>query len=217
MHTYPGASLLPENVGQEPPPNPEPALPDGALRIVRENGLAFTDCPKCGERLRFGRVAGRQIHGPRDIAEMLVDEMSALEREELRVAILSTRNMVLAVETVYQGNVSASLVRVGELFCEAVRRQASAILLIHNHPSGDPTPSPDDLRLTAEALAAGRILDIQLLDHVVIGGGAWVSLRDRGVSFSSAGDRENLRLSTPYEPRAAAGNGALSLSMGASQ
>ena len=209
MHTYPGASLLPENVGQEPPPNPEPALPDGALRIVRENGLAFTDCPKCGERLRFGRVAGRQIHGPRDIAEMLVDEMSALEREELRVAILSTRNMVLAVETVYQGNVSASLVRVGELFCEAVRRQASAILLIHNHPSGDPTPSPDDLRLTAEALAAGRILDIQLLDHVVIGGGAWVSLRDRGVSFSSAGDRENLRLSTPYEPQAAGGSGAL--------
>ena len=215
MPYHPHESVPPESVGHEP--TSEPALPDGALRIVRENGASFADCPKCGERLRFGRVSGRQIHGPRDIAEMLVDEMSALEREELRVAILSTRNMVLAVETVYQGNVSASLVRVGELFCEAVRRQASAILLIHNHPSGDPTPSPDDLRLTAEALAAGRILDIQLLDHVVIGGGAWVSLRDRGVAFSSAGDRENLRLSTPYEPRAAAGNGALSLSMGASQ
>jgi DNA repair protein RadC len=192
-------------------------LPDGALRIVRENGVSFADCPKCGERLRFGRVSGRQIHGPRDIAEMLVGELSGLEREELRVAVLNTRNAVLAVETVYQGNVSSSLVRVGELFCEAVRRQASGILLIHNHPSGDPSPSPDDLHLTAEAIAAGRLLDIPVLDHIVIGGGAWVSLRDRGVAFNSAGDRENLRLSTPYEPRAAAGNGALSLSMGASQ
>jgi proteasome lid subunit RPN8/RPN11 len=214
MRTYPGTRVPPDSVGQEPPPTPEPALPDGGLRIVRENGVAIANCPNCGETLRFGRVTGRQIQGPRDIAEMLVDEMSALEREELRVAVLNTRNGVLAVPTVYMGNVSASLVRVGELFCEAVRRQASAILLIHNHPSGDPTPSPDDLRLTAEALAAGRILDIQLLDHVVIGGGTWVSLRDRGVAFSSAGDRENLRLSTPYEPQAAGGNGVLSASTG---
>lgn len=214
MRTYPRDSVLPENVGQEPPPVPEPALPDGALRIVRENGVSFADCPKCGERLRFGRVSGRQIHGPRDIAEMLVDEMSALEREELRVAVLSTRNGVLAVVTVYMGNVSSSLVRVGELFCEAVRRQASGVILVHNHPSGDPAPSPDDLHLTAEAIAAGRLLDIPVLDHIVIAGGAWVSLRDRGVAFSSAGGRENLRLSTPYEPQAAGGNGVLSVSVG---
>jgi hypothetical protein len=209
MRYYPGESLPPESVGDEP--TSEPSLPDGALRIVRENGVSFADCPKCGERLRFGRVSGRQIHGPRDIAEMLVDEMSALEREELRVAILNTRNAVLAVETVYQGNVSSSLVRVGELFCEAIRRQASGLLLIHNHPSGDPTPSPDDLRLTAEAIAAGRLLDVPVLDHVVIGGGSFVSLRDRGVVFNSAGDREDLRLSTAYEPRTAGGTGALSL------
>jgi proteasome lid subunit RPN8/RPN11 len=188
MHTYPGASLPPDGVGQEPPPTPEPALPDGALRIVRENGVSFADCPKCGARLRFGRVAGRQIHSPRDIAEMLVEEMSALEREELRVAILNTRNGVLAVETVYMGNVSSSLVRIAELFTEAIRRQASSILLVHNHPSGDPTPSPDDLRLTAEALAAGRMLDIALLDHIVIAGGSWVSLRDRGIEFVEPGN-----------------------------
>jgi proteasome lid subunit RPN8/RPN11 len=214
MHTYPGASLMPEDVGQEPPKTSEPALPDGALRIVRENGVAFTDCPKCGERLRFGRVAGRQIHGPRDIGELLSDEMSALEREELRVVLLNTRNGVLAVETVYMGNVSSSLVRIAELFTEAIRRQASSILLVHNHPSGDPSPSPDDLRLTAEAIAAGRLLDIPVIDHIVIGGGTFVSLRDRGVAFSSGGDRENMRLSTAYEPRAVGGNGALSVSIG---
>jgi DNA repair protein RadC len=114
-------------------------------------------------------------------------EMGSLEREELRVVLLNTKNVVLQVVTVYQGNVSASLVRVGELFRDAVRTNAAGVILVHNHPSGDPTPSPDDLHLTAEALAAGRLLDIDLLDHVVIGHAAFVSLRDRGVSFDRPG------------------------------
>ena len=91
--------------------------------------------------------------------------------------------MVLRAVTVYQGNVSSSLVRIGELFRDAVRWNASGIILVHNHPSGDPTPSPEDLHLTAEALAAGRLLDIELLDHLVIGHDAWLSLRDRGIAF----------------------------------
>ena len=110
-------------------------------------------------------------------------QMGRLEREELRVVLLNTKNVVLRVATVYQGNVSSSLVRVGELFRDAVRLNASGLILVHNHPSGDPTPSPDDLHLTAEALAAGRLLDIDLLDHLVVGHDAFVSLRDRGVSF----------------------------------
>lgn len=185
-HTYQSESLPPPTSGDERGPIPRSELT--VLKVVREDGVSFAECPHCGRRTRFGQVTGKTIHAPRDIAELLVNEMSALEREELRVAILNARNSVLAVETVYQGNVSSSLVRVGELFCEAVRRQATGILICHNHPSGDPTPSPDDLRLTAEALAAGRLLDIALLDHVVIGGGTWVSLRDRGVAFDSPGD-----------------------------
>ncbi len=89
--------------------------------------------------------------------------------------------------TAYQGNVSASLVRIGELFRDAVRLDAAGVILVHNHPSGDPTPSPDDLHLTAEALAAGRLLDVEVLDHLVVGHDAWVSLRDRGVSFDRGG------------------------------
>jgi DNA repair protein RadC len=123
------------------------------------------------------------IRGPADVAERLILQMGRLEREELRVVMLDTKNHVLRVATVYQGNVSASLVRVGELFRDAVRLNAAGIILVHNHPSGDPTPSPDDLHLTAEALAAGRLLDIALLDHLVIGHDAYVSLRDRGVAF----------------------------------
>ncbi|MDQ3127186.1 MAG: DNA repair protein RadC [Chloroflexota bacterium] len=137
-----------------------------------------------GQRLLADWPVGRwTIRSPRDVADRLMLQMGRLEREELRVVLLNTKNVVLRVTTVYQGNVSSSLVRVGELFRDAVRLNASGVILAHNHPSGDPTPSPDDLHLTAEALAAGRLLDIDLLDHLVIGHDAFVSLRDRGVSF----------------------------------
>jgi len=137
-----------------------------------------------GRRLLADWPSGRwSIRGPRDVADRLILQMGRLEREELRVVILDTKNHVLRVQTVYQGNVSSSLVRIGELFRDAVRLNAASVILVHNHPSGDPTPSPDDLHLTAEALAAGRLLDVGLLDHLVIGHDAYVSLRDRGVSF----------------------------------
>jgi DNA repair protein RadC len=137
-----------------------------------------------GRRLLADWPAGRwTIRSARDVADRLVLQMGRLEREELRVVLLNTKNVVLRVATVYQGNVSSSLVRIGELYRDAVRLNAAGLILVHNHPSGDPTPSPDDLHLTAEALAAGRLLDIQLLDHLVVGHDAWISLRDRGVTF----------------------------------
>jgi len=123
------------------------------------------------------------IRSPRDVADRLMVDMGRLEREELRVLALNAKNVVQRESRVYVGNVSASLVRVGELFRDAVRLDASGVVLVHNHPSGDPTPSPDDLHLTAEAIAAGRLLDVDVLDHLVIGHDAWVSLRDRGVTF----------------------------------
>ena len=129
------------------------------------------------------------IRTPRDVADRLQHEMGRLEREELRVLSLNAKNVVQRVSPVYVGNVSSSLVRVGELFRDAIRLDASGVVLVHNHPSGDPTPSPEDLHLTAEAIAAGRLLDLDVLDHVVIGHDAWVSLRDRGVAFDRPGPR----------------------------
>ena len=123
------------------------------------------------------------IRAPRDVCDRLLPEMGHLEREELRVLLLNAKNVVLRQVTVYQGNVSAALVRVGELFRDAVRTHAAGVIVVHNHPSGDPEPSPDDLHLTAEAIAAGRLLDIPLLDHVIVAGDAYVSLRDRGIAF----------------------------------
>lgn len=137
-----------------------------------------------GRRAVIDWPAGRwTIRGPRDLAGRLTAELGHLQREELRVVLLDTRNAVLAMPTIYRGNVSVALVRIAELFRDAVRLHASRLILVHNHPSGDPTPSPDDLHLTAEAVAAGRLLDITVLDHLVIGHGTWASLRDRGVAF----------------------------------
>ncbi len=127
------------------------------------------------------------IRSPGDAAGRLLLEMGRLEREELWVLALNAKNVVQRVSHVYAGNVSASLVRVGELFRDAVRLDASGVILVHNHPSGDPTPSPDDLHLTAEAIAAGRLLDVDVLDHLVISHDAWISLRDRGVTFDRPG------------------------------
>jgi DNA repair protein RadC len=151
----------------------------GAARAAQ-----LTAAFELGRRLLADWPSGRwAIRSPADVADRLVLQMGRLEREELRVVLLNTKNVVLRIATVYQGNVSASLVRVGELYRDAVRLNAAGLILVHNHPSGDPTPSPDDLHLTAEALAAGRLLDIDLLDHLVIGHDAWISLRDRGVAF----------------------------------
>ena len=117
------------------------------------------------------------VRAPGDVAQRLLPEMSGLEREELRVAVLNTKNVVTALTTVYVGNLAGSAIRVGEVFRDAVRRNGAAVLVVHNHPSGDPTPSGEDLRITTELVRAGHLLDIELLDHVVIGRDRWVSLR----------------------------------------
>jgi DNA repair protein RadC len=123
------------------------------------------------------------IHSPEDAANRVNYEMGALEQEELRVMLLDTRNRLLDIIRVYRGSLTSSQVRVGELFKNAVRRNAAAIILVHNHPSGDPTPSPDDIALTRAAIEAGRLLDIEVLDHIVVGQGRWVSLKERKLGF----------------------------------
>ncbi len=124
------------------------------------------------------------INSPADAAALVQAEMSLLEKEHLRTILLDRRNRVLEIVEIYQGSVSSSQVRVGEVFQPAIARSASAIVICHNHPSGDPTPSPDDVAVTRAMVQAGKLLDIDLLDHLVIGQGKWVSLKERGLGFN---------------------------------
>ena len=125
------------------------------------------------------------VRSPGDVMALVGGEMALLEQEHLRVLLLNTRNQVLAVTEVYKGNVSSSLVRIGELFREAIRQNAASLILVHNHPSGDPSPSPDDVAMTKEVVQAGSLLGVEVLDHVIIGDRRHVSLKDMGLGFGA--------------------------------
>ena len=158
------------------------AVPGIGVAKAAQLAAAF----ELGRRLLADWPAARwTIRSPADVADRLVLQMGRLEREELRVVVLNTKNVVLRVATVYQGNVSTSLVRIAELFRDAVRLNAAGIIVAHNHPSGDPTPSPEDVLVTREIISAGKLLDIDVLDHLVIGQGRFVSMRERGLGFVS--------------------------------
>jgi DNA repair protein RadC len=137
-----------------------------------------------GRRLALESPEARPaVNSPADAAALIAYEMAGLEQEHLRVLLLDTRNRVLDVVDVYKGSVNSSQVRVGELFKAAIRRGAVAVVVAHNHPSGDPTPSADDVAVTRAIVQAGRLLDVEVLDHLVIGQGRWVSLKERGLGF----------------------------------
>ncbi len=138
-----------------------------------------------GHRLwRLAPEVHPAVHSPEEAADLVRYEMGALEQEELRVVLLDTRNRVLGIEAIYKGSLNSSQVRVGELFKNAIRRNAASIIVVHNHPSGDPTPSPDDIALTRVITQAGKLLDVEVMDHLVIGQGRYVSLKERGLGFS---------------------------------
>jgi DNA repair protein RadC len=137
-----------------------------------------------GRRLTLEAPEERHtVNSPEDAVALVQFEMQALEKEHLRVIMLDTRNHVIEVNEVYQGSLNSSVVRVGEVFTPAVRRKAASILVVHNHPSGDPSPSPEDVSITRTLVQAGKLLEIEVLDHIIIGLGKFVSLKERGLGF----------------------------------
>ena len=125
------------------------------------------------------------IKSAADAANLIMYQLSALDQEYLFVILLDTRNRVIGKPfEVYHGSLNTSLIRVGEVFREAVKANAAALIVAHNHPSGDPSPSPEDVAVTRALVEAGRLLDIDLLDHLVIGQHRFVSLKERGLGFN---------------------------------
>lgn len=118
------------------------------------------------------------VHSPEAIANLCFD-MKFLEQEQLRVILLNTRNEVIRISTLYQGTKNSSNVNVGEVFREAVRENACSIIVVHNHPSGNPSPSPEDINLTRALVQAGKLMDVEVIDHVIIGSDGVESLRKR--------------------------------------
>ncbi len=123
------------------------------------------------------------IASPRDVANLLMGEMAFLEQEHLKVVLLNVRNHVLAVHEAYVGSTSGAVVRACEVFRPAVRANCQSVILVHNHPSGDPTPSAEDVAMTRQMVDAGKLLDIEVLDHIVLGQGRFVSLKEKGLGF----------------------------------
>jgi len=158
--------------------------------LCAERGLGQAKAAQLKAALELGRrLVSTQpeeravVRSPQDVANLLMAEMAFLDQEQLRVVLLNTKNHVISIAEVYRGSVSTSLIRTSEVFREAVRENCPAIIVVHNHPSGDPTPSPDDIQVTEQIVAAGRVLDIEVLDHLIIGEQRFVSLKEQGVGI----------------------------------
>lgn len=160
-----GDDLRAALVGDEPPPE--------VLALLDTLAVLLRPTPR------------EQIKSPADVAALLMVEMAHLDQEELRVINLDTKNRIQRISTVYKGSVNTAVIRIAEVFKDAIRLNSAAIIVVHAHPSGDPTPSPEDILVTRQIVEAGKLLDADVLDHVVIGAGRWVSMRERGLGFNA--------------------------------
>ena len=145
------------------------------LAALELAAAALTERPPLRERA--------QVTGPGDAARLLLPEMGLLEREQLRVLLLDTKNRLITAVTLYQGTLLACQVRVAEILAEALRHNAAGLVVAHNHPSGDASPSPEDVTFTRALVGAGQMLDVPVLDHLVVTGNGYTSLRERGLGW----------------------------------
>lgn len=153
--------------------------------IGRVKGIEIKAALELGRRLMsLAPDQQPEIRTPDDAYRLLQPDMQYLTREHLKTVLLNTKNRVQFIETVYEGSVNSANVRIAEVFREAIRRDCPQLIVAHNHPSGDPTPSPEDVGVTRQLVEAGKLLDIAVLDHIVVGHGHFVSLKQRGLGFS---------------------------------
>lgn len=122
-----------------------------------------------------------RINSPSDAADMVMETMRSLKQEVLKIILVNTKNKVILTKDVSMGSINSSIVHPREVFMEAVRRSAASIIICHNHPSGDPTPSSEDINITHRLKECGKLLGIDLLDHLIIGNGTYISLKEKGI------------------------------------
>ncbi len=139
-----------------------------------------------GRRLMIQPPSDRpQIRTPADAANLVMADMGLLEQEHLRTILLDTKNRVVDIPTIYVGSVNTTMIRVAEVFREAIRRNCPSLIVLHNHPSGDVSPSPEDVAVTRQIVEAGKLMDVEVLDHLIVSRTVFVSLKERGLGFST--------------------------------
>ncbi|SMB92142.1 DNA replication and repair protein RadC [Desulfonispora thiosulfatigenes DSM 11270] len=135
-----------------------------------------------GKRISLkGQEFKPTIKSPEDVANLLMEKMRYLDREHFKVILLNTKGQVIKCETISIGTLNSSLVHPRELFKIAIRRSAASIILVHNHPSGDTSPSREDIQVTKKIMEAGKLLDIKVLDHIIIGDKSFLSLKEKAL------------------------------------
>lgn len=122
-----------------------------------------------------------KISSPKDVSALLINEMSNLKQEVFKLILLNTKNVVIGTKDVFKGTLNSSIVHPREVFKEAIQRGSANIIVCHNHPSGDPTPSKEDIDITLRLKECGKIMGIGLLDHIIIGNNKYVSLKEKGI------------------------------------
>ena len=162
------------------------ATPLAALTRVNGVGQARASAVhaalELGRRLAWeAREAGVPLRGPHDVAAIYAPRMQELPVEEFHVAVLDAQHRLERDVLVTRGLLNSSLVHPREVFREAIAERAASVILVHNHPSGDPTPSAEDRTVTAQLVAAGKLLDIPVQDHIIVGRGRYVSFAEAGL------------------------------------
>ena len=162
----------------------------GVQDLQRERGmgpvkaLEIKAALELGKRMLFSTPEQRpQVRTPADAAQLLMLKMAFLEQEEVHTLQLDARNRVVSSSMVYRGSVNAASMRIGEVFREAIRANCMSVIVAHNHPSGDPAPSAEDVRVTKAIVQAGKLLDVEVLDHIIVAQHSHVSLKERGLGF----------------------------------
>ncbi|GAC1568772.1 MAG: DNA repair protein RadC [Ktedonobacteraceae bacterium] len=156
------------------------------MQLCAEHGLGEAKTAQLKAALEIGRRLGiaqkeekYQIKSPLDAANLVMMEMTFLDHEQMRILVLDTKNQVVENISRYQGTVNSSVLRAAEVYRPAVIRNCPGVIICHNHPSGDPTPSTEDIAVTEQLVQAGRQLDIELVDHLIIGNQRYISLKER--------------------------------------
>jgi len=135
-----------------------------------------------GNRIKANKDGNKiRIASPRDVSNVLMDEMKILKKEYFKIVMLNTKNQIIGIENISIGSLNSSIVHPREVFKEAIKRSSASIILAHNHPSGDPTPSKEDINITKRLIEGGEILGIKVLDHIIIGNNIYVSLKERDI------------------------------------